>query len=127
MTQADRDRIESALTSANAGTSGVVAVRIVPDDDLDAYAKAVVEFESAGLHTHGARNAALVLVAPRAQRYAVIGDTALHERVGEGFWNEVVQEMRPHFGRDAVADAIVHAVNRIGAALHAHFPSGDAQ
>lgn len=127
MTQADRDRIEGALTSANAGTTGVVAVRIVPDDDLDAYAKAVAEFESAGLHTHGARNAALVLVAPRAQRYAVIGDAALHQRVGEEFWNDVVEEMRSHFGRNAVADAIVHAVNRIGAALHAHFPREEAQ
>ncbi len=124
MTRLAHARIERAIRSAEAGTSGRIGVRIVPDEDLDAFARAKAEFERAGFHGAREGNAALVLVAPRARKYAVLGDRTLHERVGETFWRDVVDGMRPYFARNKSTDAVVYAIERIGKELHAHFPAG---
>lgn len=123
MTRIAHARIERAIREAEAGTTGHIVVRIVPESDVDAFARARAEFEGAGLHRAEERNVALVLVAPRARKYAVIGDRALHERVGDAFWNELVKEMQPYFAGGRTTDAIVHAVRRVGAELHRHFPA----
>ena len=124
MTRDDRAAVARAIAAAENGTSGRIAVRIVPDKTVDAFERAKHEFARAGLHRHDAGNAALVLLAPNAQRFAVIGDRALHERVGDDFWNAVVAESTPYFARGETRDGVLHAVGRIGEALHAHFADG---
>jgi len=121
VTAQERSRIAQAIAAAEAHTTGRIAVRLIPDKGVDAFERAKREFGRHGLHLHAHENAAMVLVAPKARRFAVVGDRALHERVGDQFWNDVVTEMRPYFAREAIADAIVHAVERIGTVLHQHF------
>ena len=121
MTRADGGRIDAAIARATAGTTGHIAVRVMAEKNVDAFERAKAEFETRKLHCAKDRNAALVLVAPKARSFAVLGDRALHERVGEPFWHELVAEMQPYFARDAIADGIVHAITRLGVALHAHF------
>ena len=121
MTRVERATIARAIAAAEDATTGRIAVRIVPDRSVDALQRAVHEFERAGLHRHDAANAALVLLAPNARRFAVVGDRALHERVGDAFWNAVVAESAPYFERGERVEGILHAVGRIGEALHAHF------
>lgn len=124
MTHEDRKRIDDALRAAEAGTSSRIAVRIVPEDSVDAFERAKSEFLARGLHTHAEANAALILVAPRSRTFAVIGDRALHERVGQAFWDNLIAEMSTAFKTDTVTNAIVTGINRLGEALHAHF-AGD--
>ena len=115
-------RIERAIRSAEAGTSGHIVVRIIPDADVDAFARARDEFMRAGLHATPHRNTTLVLVAPGAKKFAVLGDRDVHGRVGDTFWRSVVAEMKPYFvGRD-ITGGIVHAIEQIGRELHTHFP-----
>jgi uncharacterized membrane protein len=122
MTRLAHARVERAIRAAESGTTGHIVVRIVPDENLNAFEKAKVEFESAGLHRAKERNVALILVAPKAHAYAVIGDRALHEKTGIAFWNDLVGEMRSSLAAGKTDDAIVHAVERIGDQLHLHFP-----
>jgi uncharacterized membrane protein len=119
----DRAAVARAIAAAEAGTSGRIAVRVIPDKSVDAFQRATHEFARTGLHRHDPGNAALVLVAPNARKFAVIGDRALHERVGDAFWNGVVAESAPYFARGDTRDGVLHAVGRIGEALHAHFAS----
>jgi uncharacterized membrane protein len=121
VTPDDRERIARAIAEAERGTTGRIVVRWLARGGHDAFEHAKREFESAGLHRHPARNAALILVAPRAKSYAVIGDSALHARVGDTFWRRVVDEMRASFARDDIPGGILHAVRQIGNALHEHF------
>jgi uncharacterized membrane protein len=121
MTRAQRAEIARALTEAEEGTTGRIGVRVIPDRNVDAFERAKREFVRVGLHRHGDANAALILVAPKAQRFAVIGDRALHQRVGDTFWRDVVARAEPYFARGAVVDGIIYAIDRIGAALHQHF------
>ena len=121
MTRHERARISRALTAAEEGTSGRIAVRVIPDRRVDAMERARREFVRAGLHHHDRGNGALILVAPKARRFAVIGDRALHQSVGETFWHDVVRDSQPYFAKGDVVDGILFAIARIGEALHGHF------
>lgn len=121
MSRGDRARIQAALLRAEAGTSSRLAVRIVPDASVDAFERAKAEFLTGGLQTHPAANAGLILVAPKARAFAVLGDRALHERVGQRFWDDLVAEMSAAFKARTPVDAIVLGIDRLGTALHEHF------
>jgi uncharacterized membrane protein len=121
VTKADRKRIEEALQRAESGTSSRIAVRIVRDATVDAFEQAKAEFLGRGMHTHPAANAALILVAPKARRFAVIGDRELHERVGQAFWDQIVAEMTQAFKTSTPVAAVLLGIDRLGEALHEHF------
>jgi uncharacterized membrane protein len=123
----DRDRITRALAEAEDGTTGRIAVRVIPDQSVNAFERARHEFVRCRLHRHEPANAALILVAPRARRFAVIGDHALHQRVGNVFWESIVQESRQYFARGEVSEGVIHAIERIGEVLHGHFPEVDQE
>jgi uncharacterized membrane protein len=121
MTKADRARIDSALQRAEQDTSARIAVRIVPDETVDAFERAKAEFMGRAMHEHPGANAALILVAPKARSFAVIGDRALHERVGQAFWDDTVAKMSRAFASGSATDAIVLGIDRLGDAFHQHF------
>lgn len=127
MTRQQRRAIAAAIDAAEEGTTGRIAVRVIPGASVDAFERAKREFARIGLHRHEPGNASLILVAPKARRFAIIGDRALHERVGDAFWDGVVEQSRPFFARGAVTEGIVHAVARVGDALHAHFAKPAAE
>jgi uncharacterized membrane protein len=122
MTRLAHARIERAIREAETGTTGHIVVRIVPEADVDAFARAREEFTNAGLHGSKEGNTALILVAPQARKFAVIGDRELHARVGDAFWQQLVKDMVPLFTRGKSDAAIISAVDRIGAQLREHFP-----
>lgn len=123
-TKDDRARIARAIAAAEDGTTGTIAVRVVTDKHLNAVERAKTEFAHYGLHKHATENAALVLIAPRARQFAVIGDKALHARVGDEFWQQLTLEMRRYFAYDQLTEGVVHAIDRLGEQLRAHFAAG---
>jgi uncharacterized membrane protein len=121
VTNGDRKRIDAALVGAQTGTTARIAVRIVPDATVDAFERAKSEFVARGLAAHGPANAALILVAPQARTFAVIGDRDLHEHVRQAFWDETVAQMTQAFKTGTPTDAIVLGITRLGTAFHEHF------
>jgi uncharacterized membrane protein len=114
VTRKERASVAHAIAEAEQGTTGRIVVRVIPDAAVDA-------FERAGLHRHHGANGVLVLVAPKARRFAIVGDRALHERVGDAFWAAVVAESQRFFTRGAIVEGVTHAVGRVGEALREHF------
>ena len=68
------------------------------------------------------RNAVLIFIAPRAHKFAVVGDKAIHEKCGEQFWQQVVDGMREHFQKEKFSRAIVEGIEEVGKLLGTHFP-----
>jgi uncharacterized membrane protein len=68
------------------------------------------------------RNGVLIFVAPRAQKFAVIGDLGVHEKCGDLFWQTLTQAMRAHFQAENFTDAVLHAIRETGELLAQHFP-----
>lgn len=125
LSKLEHDRIVRAIQEAEAKTSGEIRVYIQRGNiSGDALAAAQKKFHKLGMHRARERNAVLIFVAPRAHKFAVLGDKAVHEKCGEQFWQSVVDRMHAHFQSEKFSDALVEAIEEIGKVLATHFPKG---
>lgn len=125
----DHPAITAAIARAERQSTGQIRVfvsRRKVDDALPAAAK---RFARLGMQKTAGRNAVLIYFAPVARRYAIVGDTAIHERCGgEAFWRALVGEtMAPLLRQGHFTAAIVSAVEAVGEQLAAHFPRAGAE
>ena len=80
------------------------------------------KFLELGMDKTAERNAILIFVAPRAQKFAVVGDEAIHQKCGEKFWQRLVERMREHFKARNLPDALVEGIEKAGKLLGTQFP-----
>ena len=119
----NHDRITGAIKEAEAKTSGEIRVFLQRGlFEEDALERAQRKFLQLGMQKTAERNGVLIFVAPRAQKFAVIGDEGVHQRCGEKFWQELVDKMRAHFQREDFTEALVEAIESTGQLLARHFP-----
>ena len=123
LSKLEHDRIVNAIREAEAKTSGQIRVFIqrgkLPADPLVAAQK---KFHRLGMHKTREQNAVLIFVAPRAHKFAVVGDKAVHEKCGEQFWQRLVDGMRAHFKNEKFSHALLEAIEETGKALASYFP-----
>lgn len=121
--QLEHDRIASAIKAAEAKTSGQIRVFLQRGKfEEDALARAQKKFAQLGMEKTRERNAILIFVAPREQKFAVIGDEGVHQKCGEKFWQDLVARMREHFLREDFTQALVEAIESTGELLAKYFP-----
>ena len=119
----EHDRISGAIKESEAKTSGEIRVFIQRGPlEGDPVASAQQKFHELGMQKTKERNAVLIFVVPRAQKFAVIGDEGIHRKCGEKFWQELVERMRRHFQNENFTEALVEAIDEAGKALACHFP-----
>src|SRR5437867_4284861 len=123
LSKLEHDRIGNAIREAEAKTSGEIRVYIqrgkLKTNPLIAAQK---KFHRLRMHKTRERNAVLIFVAPRARKFAVAGDKAIHEKCGEQLWQRLVDRMQAHFRNEKFSHALVEAIEEIGKELAAHFP-----
>ncbi len=122
LSRVEHDQIVKAIQHAEKKTSGEIRVFISRHEPEDAMKAAQKHFDELGMHNAKEKNGVLIYVAPRAHKFAVIGDSGVHQRCGDGFWNALAAEMSGHFKRGAFTEGLVHAVNKAGELLAEHFP-----
>ncbi|HWY39544.1 MAG TPA: TPM domain-containing protein, partial [Chthoniobacterales bacterium] len=79
-------------------------------------------FRKLRMHKTPERNAVLIFVAPRAHKFAIVGDEAVHRKCGDELWQRLVAQMREHFRNENFTHALIEAIHEIGHALAGHFP-----
>jgi uncharacterized membrane protein len=123
LSKLEHEQIVQAIRDAEAKTSGQIRVYIRRGKlGADALAAAQKKFRKLGMHKTHDRNAVFIFVAPRAHKFAVVGDKAIHEKCGEQFWQRLVEAMRDHFKNEKFSHALVEAIHEVGDALADHFP-----
>ena len=123
MERLDHPRIVAAIAAAEARTSGEIRVYVQRGEmEEDPLLIAQQKFMEFGMEKTAARNAILILVAPRAQKFAVVGDEGIHQKCGSDFWAELVAAMRGHFQREKFTAALCEAIETAGKTLATHFP-----
>jgi uncharacterized membrane protein len=123
LSKLEHDRILQAIRDAESKTSGEIRVFIQRGKlKVDPLHAAQRKFRKLGMHKTPERNAVLIFVAPRAHKFAVVGDEAVHQKCGEQFWQRLVDAMREHFRNEKFSHAIVEAIEEAGKALASHFP-----
>jgi uncharacterized membrane protein len=119
----EHDRIVRAIKEAESKTSGQIRVFLQRGKfEEDALERARKKFFQLGMHKTAEQNAILIFVAPRAQKFAVVGDEGVHQKCGERYWEELVEKMRAHFLREEFTDALIEGIESAGKLLARYFP-----
>lgn len=118
----EHERIVRAIAAAELKTSGEIRVFVQRGEVYDPVAAARKQFERLGMTATRDRNGVLIFVAPRSQKFAVIGDEGIHRRCGNEFWQDLVEAMRSHFKAANFTDAVICAIDKTGELLSEHFP-----
>ena len=119
----EHDRVHRAIRSAEEGTSGDIVLFISHRKAEDPLAVAKHEFRKLRLETATDKNSLLIFLAPKSQKFAVVGGTALHEKVGQAWWDELVALLTRHFKESRYTDGLVATIEQAGRALKTHFPA----
>ncbi len=125
LSQLDHERIVSAIGAAEARTSGEIRVFVQRGQVGDAVAAAQAQFAKLSMQNTRERNGVLIFVAPRVQKFAVVGDEGVHAKCGAEFWQQLVDKMAAHFRQQNFTDAIEMAIRETGDLLAQHFPRRD--
>ena len=118
----EEEKIVAAIVAAEKKTSGEIRVFISDKNCDDALTAAKNRFEKLGMTKTKLRNGVLIYIAPATRRFAIIGDSGIHEKCGDNFWETISQRMSDLFKEEKFTEAIVHAIDEAGEALSKHFP-----
>jgi uncharacterized membrane protein len=120
--QLPHDTIVGAIREAEQKTSGEIRVLISHKSVADPVAEAQKEFVRLGMANSPEKNGVLIFVAPRTHKFAVIGDSAVHAKCGDLFWQELAKAMTEYFRKSEFTEGIIHGVRKAGELLSEHFP-----
>jgi putative membrane protein len=89
-----------------------------------AHRNAATQFLAVNTHGTGGRTGVLIFVSLLERYVEVIGDTAIAQKVSQGDWQKIVDEMLPLLRNHQTTDALVLGVESCGKILAKHFPAG---
>ena len=119
----DETAVERAIARAETGTSGEIRVSIARFFVGNSRRLAEHAFQRLGLRATQNRNGVLLFIAPARRQVVVLGDEAIHARVGDAFWTEIAARVSTSFRDQRFTEGVVEAVDAIGEALARHFPA----
>jgi uncharacterized membrane protein len=123
LSKLDHDRIVRAIAEAEKKSSGEMRVYVqrghLKGDAINAAQK---QFRKLGMQKTQEHNGVLIFVAPRARKFAVVGDEGVHQKCGEEYWQRLIDSMREHFKKEDFNQALLEAIEKTGQLLAQHFP-----
>ncbi len=122
LTSAELSQVRQATKEAELRTSGEIRVHLEDHVEGEILDHAALVFEELGMHRTGERNGVLIYVSVADHQLAVIGDKGIHEKVGDGFWADVIAAMLPAFKAGTPAAGLVLGVGMVGEKLRHLFP-----
>jgi uncharacterized membrane protein len=127
LSKLEHEEIVQAIRDAELKSSGQIRVFIQRGKlDVDPLVAAQKRFQRLGLHKNSRHNDVLIFVAPRAHKFAIVGDEAIHQKCGDELWQRLVEKMREHFRNEKFNHALIDAIREIGEVLASHFPKESA-
>ena len=118
----DETRIVKAITEAERKSSGEIRVYVSHRRRTDPLKFAQKRFVELGMTQTRHRNAVLIYLVPLARQFAIVGDSGVHEKCGDAFWQQVSAGMAGLLKQGRFTEAILEAIQTIGDILARHFP-----
>lgn len=118
----DTERIRIAIEEAEKRTSGEIQVSVAPLFWGSVRKTAEKAFDRLGMTRTAARNGILFFIVPARRRFAVLGDSGIHEKVGQDFWEAVAAALSEKFHTGDFTGGLVDAIHEVGERLAEHFP-----
>lgn len=125
-TESDIAQITEAIRKAEENTSGEIRVVIIAHCEQglfgDTYAQARRAFSRLGMDNTKDKTGVLLLVVTEEQKFSIIGDTGIHEKLPPDYWEKQARILSSYFKNGRFADGISEVVAEVGKQLAAHFP-----
>lgn len=122
-TQADQDRIVSAIAEAERQTSGEIRVHIEKTCKGDPVQRAIVVFQKLGMQKTEQRNGVLIYLATEDHKFAIIGDQGINEHVPDHFWDDERDLMQSYFRKHQFTEGLIQGIIKVSEQLRDAFPS----
>lgn len=123
LTPYEEAELMHAIAAAEAGSVGELRVVIVRKLKGDALAAAKRYFTELGLEKTRGRSGVLLVVSTGDHKAAIIGDAGVHDKVGERFWQAVIDRAIAYFRQGELLLGLLSAVDEIGGAFRTHLPA----
>jgi uncharacterized membrane protein len=123
LTILDQKRIQEAIATAETRTSGEIRVHVQPTTrGLDIRTVAEKTFERLGMTKTELRSGVLLFIACEEQKFVILGDRGINEKVPAGFWDEIAAKLTIRFKAGEYTDGLVEAIHSAGEELAHDFP-----
>lgn len=122
--QLEDDAVTEAIRDAERRSSGEIRVFVTRRSvgKSGVMTAAARQFQALGMTATAERNGVLLFLAPRDQKFAILGDSAIDSRCGDRAWSRIATELHADLESGHFTTAVVAAIHRIGDLLATHFP-----
>ena len=120
--QREQQMLIEAITQAELKTSGEIRLHIENFCFGNEIKRAGVVFAKLNMHQTKERNGVLIYIATLSRKIAVVGDEGIHQKLGNEFWQKVVNKLITKFKENKKADALADCIIECGEQLGKFFP-----
>ena len=120
--EGQKKAIQKAIEAAELNTSGEVRVHIDSRCKGDVLDQAADTFKKLKMHETALRNGVLFYLAITDQKFAILGDKGINEKVPSDFWDSVRNAMLAHFYKLEFTEGLIKGIDMAGEKLKTHFP-----
>jgi len=121
-TQTEQQQIVEAINQAELNTSGEIRLHIEPNCEGDSYDRALHIFGSLNMHATKLNNGVLFYVAYDSKKFAILGDSGIHQKVSQSFWDAEKELLLAHFKEGKYVEGLIKAIGDAGDKLKKYFP-----
>lgn len=116
-------QIISAIKNAELNTSGEIRLHVERFCETPtAIDRAKEIFEKLQMHKTKDRNGILFYVSYENRKFAIWGDTGIHQKVQQSFWDMIKHEAIADFKNGNLVDGLTKSINKCGLELKKYFP-----
>lgn len=118
----EQAQIIEAIKHAELQTSGEIRVHVEPKCKTEPVECAKEIFVKLNMHATELKNGVLFYLAYKDKKFVVIGDSGIHEKVTDAFWDEERDILQSHFKENKFAEGLCLAIQKAGEKLNTYFP-----
>jgi len=124
-TEENKLQITNAIRVAETNTSGEIRVHIESKCKGDVLDQAAYVFEKLEIHKTKLRNGVLFYLAINDNKFAILGDAGINQKVPEDFWESIKEEVVSKFKEGLYSVGLAEGIVKAGEQLKTHFPYQD--
>ena len=121
-TEAQKLQIQQIIAAAERNTSGEIRVHVDNTCKIDVLDQAANIFHELKMDATVLRNGILFYLAIKDQKFAIIGDQGINEKVPAGFWDNIKETMLSYFKQQQFTEGLSKGIEMAGEKLKIYFP-----
>ncbi len=122
LTKEQEQTLVDAIKVAEKNTSGEIRVHLEKASDVPPMDRALDLFYQLKMNETAQRNGVLIYVAIESNKFAILGDEGIHNKVTDSFWNATKDIVISHFRKKEYTKGLELAILDVGEKLKTYFP-----